>query len=388
MLIRSHLSSFAFDASVFRELCAQLRSGALGPERCRLSTKPAPLPGSAPYLLEPYASHEEQRQQWAESGLDALRQGEVAVLVLSGGMATRFGGGAKGCFALRTGHPRPTFLSLKLAQLAQLVAEHQAKVPVLVMDSFATRPQVQKHLEELNWMGLPAPLRGGFSQSILPRVCAKTHTPLIEKPDCTQWPDSVLYCAPGHGDTLLRLRDSGTLDKLRSEGVRHLLISNVDNLLASLDPVMVGAHLQGVARNCQVSIEAVPRRPQEAGGCVAQMTHGPAIVESFRLPASTQLDDYPDFNTNTLWVDLRALDPLPTLQWHPVHRQILAPNGESLECVQFEQLIGELSEHRPSQVLRVPREQRFLPIKRREDLLVAAPQLDPLIDRWNTRNAK
>ena len=49
--------------------------------------------------------------------------------------------------------------------------------------------------------------------------------------------------APGHGDLFQALRRSGTLAALRERGVRVVTVSNVDNLGARVDPVVVGMHL-------------------------------------------------------------------------------------------------------------------------------------------------
>lgn len=383
-VIPPELRSFAFDSALFEELRTRLRAGALGPKAARLATAPQALSADHPRVRMPAEASESLRTQWRAQGEEALAQGRIAVVILAGGMATRFGGQAKGSFPLLAQGPSssataPTFLSLKLAQVARLCEQQQAKVPVVVMDSFATKTQLDAHLETIDWMGIKA--RHRFSQSIMPRLHAQTTEPLVSK--ASSWPHRTLFCAPGHGDTLGRLRDSGTLNKLKEQGVEHLLVSNVDNLLASVDPVLVGAHLAGVADGVQVSIEAVPRKPKEAGGCVALLDKGPAIVESLRLPAQTALDDYPDFNTNTLWIALSALDTVPPLQWHPVTRQIQDPEGNTLDCLQFEQLIGELSEHRPSQVLRVNRQDRFLPVKRQEDLQRAQSQVQALIEAWH-----
>lgn len=379
VLIRPHLQTFAFPASLFEQLRAQLHSGALGPERSRLSQPPAPLPASSESILEPELASPTQRAQWRERGRQALRAGEVGVLILAGGMATRFGGGAKACFPLQEGPTAPSFLAFKLAQLARISRELNAAIPVVVMDSFATRECIGQELEQRRWMGIAPALRHRFSQSLMPRLQEANAEPLLELDPQSSWPDSILYCAPGHGDTLRRLKESGSLKLLTEQGVGQLLVSNVDNLQASLDPLLVGAHLWGVNRGFAVSVEAVRRKAHEAGGCVAELPQGAAIVESFRLPPQTELDDYPDFNTNTLWVDLQALDPLPNLGWHPVRRSIACPDGQERPCIQFEQLIGELSEHRPTQVLRVPRKSRFLPIKTREALRNAQPTIQELI---------
>ncbi|HEY8379527.1 MAG TPA: glucose-6-phosphate isomerase, partial [Nannocystis sp.] len=165
---------------------------------------------------------------------------------------------------------------------------------------------------------------------------------------------------------------------LRARGVEHVLVSNVDNLGATLDPVVLGAHLEAVEAGAALSVEVVRRAPGDAGGCVAELAGRPAIVESFRLPPETSLDDYPFFNTNTLWITLDALEREYPLSWFPVKRTIPWPASGELPVIQFEQLIGQITEFAPTRCLRVDRA-RFLPIKTRAELDAAQPAMRAIV---------
>jgi len=216
-----------------------------------------------------------------------------------------------------------------------------------------------------------------FEQSLLPRVLPDG-APLPTLPGARDLADATLFAAPGHGDTLLRLRESGTLEWLASQGVRHLMLSNVDNLGATLDPIVLGAHLEAARSGCGLSVEVVERQQGDAGGCVALVEGRAQIVEAFRLPVGVALADYPLFNTNTLWATLEALRPAHPLTWFPVRKAIEWTGGSELEVIQFETLIGQLSEFVPTCCLLVDRE-RFLPIKTREDLAEAAHAITALV---------
>ena len=181
----------------------------------------------------------------------------------------------------------------------------------------------------------------------------------------------------------MRLRGSGVLSRLRARGVEHILVSNVDNVGASLDPYVLGAHLEACEGGTGVSVEVVRRIEGDAGGCVAQLPDGgrAAIIEGFRLPPSVDLADYPHFNTNTLWLAADAVDRDIELTWFAVRKKIDWPGSNpavadgKLEVVQFERLIGQVTEFVPSAYLDVDRDRRFLPIKTRDDLTRAAPEL-------------
>lgn len=376
MKIRASVSSFAFDSERFDSLRSRVSSGELDPAANRLPEAPQPL--SAPPLdVRPAEINDGRRAALAAKGEDAIRAGKVAALVLNGGMATRFGGGAKGVVSIVDGKPDVSFLAVKLAQYKTLGDELGVKIPVVLMHSFATAGPSREHLAKIDWSGLAAEQRLEFEQSIMPRVLPDG-SPLAELPEASDLPDTALFSAPGHGDTHGRLRGSGVLAKLREQGIEHILVSNVDNLGATIDPVVLGAHLEAAEAGAGISVEVVRREAGDAGGCVAQLPGSgrPAIIEGFRLPEGTDLSDYPHFNTNTLWLVADRIDTPVELTWFAVRKKIDWPGGGKaptgadgqLEVVQFETLIGQLTEFVDSAYLDVDRGERFLPIKTRDDL--------------------
>jgi UTP--glucose-1-phosphate uridylyltransferase len=246
------------------------------------------------------------------------------------------------------------------------------------MHSFATAAATAESTSRADRLEPASPIAtASSSSSRSSRACSPTAPRCHSLPDAHLLGDTHLYAAPGHGDTLRRARDSGVVDALAARGVEHVLVSNVDNLGATLDPAVLGAHLDAVDAGAAMSVEVVLREPGDAGGCVAAVAGKPVILEAFRLPPGTDLADFPHFNTNTLWISLAALrDPQP-LTWFPVRRALEWPDGSTRDVVQFEQLIGQLSEFVPTAYIKVDRD-RFLPIKTREDLAAAAPRLAEL----------
>jgi UTP--glucose-1-phosphate uridylyltransferase len=377
--VRPTLASFSFDAARFDDLRRRVSGGTLDPAANRLARPPRPLI-DPPVDLRPGAPGQaDRRARLGARGEAALRAGQVAILVLNGGMATRFGGGATGVVSVVEGRPLASFLAVKLGQARTVAQALGTHIPVVLMHSFATQDPSEAHLREIDWSGVDPADRDAFAQSIMPRVLPDG-TPLPELPEAAGMDDTDLYCAPGHGDTLEQLRVSGALGRLRARGVQHVLVSNVDNLGASLDPVVLGAHLEAVDAGAGVSVEVVRREAGDAGGCVALLEDGTAaIIEGFRLPVGVDMADYPHFNTNTLWLALAAVDHEIPLSWFAVRKQIDWPGRDGtdgkLEVVQFERLIGQITESVPSAYLEVDRAARFLPIKVREDLQTYADEL-------------
>ena len=385
MELRPSVAGYAFDAAAFRALRSRFTKGYLSQDTARLPQPPETLDTLAAPPLRDFRTFRNTTGvdgrnlgAAAERGRFALRNGRAAVLILNGGMATRFGGQPKGVVPVVEGEPE-SFLWVKLAQVAKLIREYDATIPVIVMHSFATASVSRAHLDEIDWAGIPSQMRYDFTQSIMPRI-DKTGRPLQELDGANKLPDSLLYSAPGHGDTLLRLRASGVLRELRQSGVEHMIVSNVDNLGAELEPILLGGHIQAVDAGAHMSVEVV-RREGDRGGCIAVVNGRPVIVEGFRLPDGTNLDHYPQFNTNTLWFWLSAIDRDFDLDWFPVERVVAGPQGKPMEVVQFEQLIGQVTEHLEAHYFEVDRERRFLPIKTRDDLLDASPRMRALLKR-------
>lgn len=380
--LRPSVANLAFDAAQFEELQRRVATGALDPSANRLEQAPRPLPSDPLDLRRSATGNEEKRSQWLARGEAAIRSGKVGILVLNGGMATRFGGGAKGVVPVVPGFSRVSFLAIKLAEVRQTAERLGGSIPVVLMHSFATQDASQAHLAEIDWGGIAERDRDWFAQSIMPRVLPDG-SPLQDLPESAKLDDTQLYSAPGHGDTLGRLRSSGVLGRLMARGVDHLLVSNVDNVGASLDPVVLGAHLEAVEQGHGISVEVVRRAEGDAGGCIGVLpgTDKTAIIEAFRLPEGADLSDYPHFNTNTLWLSTDAVDRDIPLTWFAVRKRIDWPQGErapegKLEVVQFERLIGQATEVVPSAYLEVDRDTRFLPIKTRDDLAKARGKLE------------
>lgn len=280
----------------------------------------------------------------AKRGQEALDSGKVGVLILAGGMATRFGGVVKAVVPVLG---EQTFLQLKLADVRRAAGE----APVYVMSSFATHGRLVQHLGEL----------GEKNVEVFPQFVSLRLTPegqLFREAD-----GDVSPYATGHGDLTFALRRSGLLSKFRALGGELFLMSNVDNLGATLDPAIIGAHLETGAA---LSAEVVRKASGDKGGAPARLDGKPQIIEGFRFPPDFDQDSIPVFNTNTFVMDASAIDRDFPLPFYRVEKKV-----DGAVAVQFERLVGELTAFLPSTFLEVPREgreSRFLPVKDPDEL--------------------
>jgi len=339
---------YGFDRDNFERLRDRLRRVGRGPEQNVVPGKVSPTADGDITDLPPRGSP--ARAALDEIGWKAIASGEVGVVILAGGMATRFGGVVKAAAEVVDGR---SFLDVKLADIAVVAGRSRSKIPVYLMASFATGDAVRALGDAKRTAQVPVET---FTQFVSVRVTPEAELFLGSdgKPS--------LY-APGHGDLTFALRASGCLDRFRIAGGRILSLSNVDNVAATLDPGVIGAH---IAAKRSLTAEVVQKHPGDRGGAPARVDGMPQIVESFRFPPSFDQDTIPVFNTNTFVMDAAAIDRSFDLSWFAVSKKI-----DGRDAIQFERLMGQLTAFLPSHFLRVDRDGpdgRFQPAKDPEEL--------------------
>jgi UTP--glucose-1-phosphate uridylyltransferase len=350
------LERFGFDEALFERLQDGVRRGELSAAANAVAgAVEPPDPRDLTPLPEPGEPAFDEAQ---EAGLEALRAGRVAQVVLAGGMATRFGGVVKAVLEAVDGL---SFLEAKLSATRGLEDLLAADVPVALMTSFATDDAVRRHVEE---RGLGDPLV--FHQFVSLRL----------EPDGTLFLEDdgrpSLY-APGHGDLFAALRRSGTLHLLRERGVRLVMVSNVDNLGARVDPAVVGMHLLA---GMPVTAEVTPKEG-DMGGAPVRVDGKLQLLEGPRFPPDFDQELVPVFNSNTAVFDIDRLDREYDLTWMYVEKE-----ARGRKAVQLERVYHEVTRFVPTTYLVVPRRGRrgrFFPIKTPADLEASQHELRELL---------
>ncbi|HTZ24268.1 MAG TPA: UTP--glucose-1-phosphate uridylyltransferase, partial [Streptosporangiaceae bacterium] len=196
-----------------------------------------------------------------------------------------------------------------------------------------------------------------------------------------QWPadPELEWCPPGHGDIYPALASSGTLDALLDAGLHYAFVSNSDNLGALAD-VRIAAWL--AAEQVPFALEAVRGTAADRKGGHLACHEGRLVLrETAQVPdgddSFTDVERWRWYNTNNIWIDLRALKDLqaadPAAPDLPliVNRKTVDPRDpDSTPVIQLESAMGAAIGSIPgARAVHVPRS-RFAPVKTTNDLLV------------------
>jgi UTP--glucose-1-phosphate uridylyltransferase len=296
----------------------------------------------------------------------------AVVLKLNGGLGTSMGMmGPKSLLEVKDGL---SFLDLTVRQVLELRKRSGARLPLVLMHSFATREASLEALERYPDLEADVPL--DFVQGKVPKLTAADLRPV-------SWPRDphLEWAPPGHGDLYPSLASSGMLEKLLDRGYAYALVANIDNLGAVLEPRILG----WFAREELPFLMEVAERSEadRKGGHIARRRGGGLVLREIAQTRDEDQDAFQDisrhrfFNSNTIWLNLSKVAEvmeardgvlgLPMI----VNRKTVDPTDPSSpEVIQLEAAMGAaIDVFEGAAALGVPR-RRFAPVKTTNDLLM------------------
>lgn len=291
-------------------------------------------------------------------GRSALERGEYALIVLAGGMATRMGGVVK---ALVDALPGKSFLDLRLREVEVIKQKYGALPPLWLMTSQSTDAKIKAALGNRRQGDDVATFLQELSLRLTPE--GDVYLSVDGRPS---------EHAPGHGDLPDALKRSGLLERFVKRGGKTLMMTNIDNLGGTLDPVILGFHL---AHGQPVTSEVVDKLGSDKGGIPARVDGKPCVLEEFRIPPTFDPATVRVFNTNVFHFDAKALLELD-MPWtfFTVTKKVDGAN-----VIQFERLVNEVTSVLPTKYLHLPRtgdHSRFLPVKDNDELAARVPEIE------------
>ncbi len=313
-----------------------------------------------------------RRDEFTAIGVEALRAGKAAAVLLAGGMGTRLGSDApKGVYDI--GLTKHVYIFQRLIENLLDVVDQTGVYPRLfIMTSDKNNDATIAFLKEHDFFGYRADRVHFFRQEMAPASDYDGKVYMDSK-------SSIATSPNGNGGWFLSLKKAGYLDILHSDGIEWLNIFAVDNVLQRiLDPCFLGATIDA---KVEVGAKVIRKNARDEKVGVMCLEDGrPSIVEYYEL--SDEMMDLTDERGQRVYnfgvilnylFNVKALERIVenALPMHVVEKKIphIDENGNRVEpetpngC-KYEQLALDLIHALDSCLsYEVVREHEFAPIK-------------------------
>lgn len=305
-------------------------------------------------------------------GLEAIQKGEVAAVLLAGGMGTRLGFDLpKGCFDV--GQTRHLYIfECLINNLLEVVKQAGVYVPLYIMTSEKNDEATKGFFAEHNYFGYDKSFVKFFIQDMACAVDYDGKLLLEEKGRLATSPN-------GNGGWFTSMVKAGLDKDLHARGVKWINIFAVDNVLQKIaDPVFVGATIEGKYQSASKVVRKV--EPHEKMGLLCLEDGKPSIVEYYEMSKemaeAKDLDGSLTYKFGVILNYLFALDKLEqivndSLEVHVVEKKIpyIAADGTKVSPTEpngykFELLVLDMVHMMDNNLaFEVERKSEFAPIK-------------------------
>ena len=370
------LDQFGFDRELHEQIQAELKSGRFGLSQNRLPPSTSLEDVDAQHVIDCRTADSDSAA--VANGQAAIAAGEVAVVTLAAGVGSRWTEGAgvvKGLhpFAQMNGQHR-SFLEVHLAKSAKVSQQFAAAdkaMPHVITTGYMTHQPIEQHMADVNNYNYPGQvlLSPGrhvglrsipmvrdlqfawqeVAQQVLDQQQQKVRDSLRsalirwakQAGEGADYRDNMpMQCLHpvGHWYEIPNMLRNGVLLKLLQQRpeLKYLMLHNIDTLGASVDPALLGKHIQ---QDSCLSFEVIERRLDDRGGGLALVNGQPRLVEGLAMPHEKDEFKLTYYNSLTTWITIDRL--LDTMQ---LTREDLADDAK------VEQAVRRLSHKMPTYI--------------------------------------
>ncbi len=218
---------------------------------------------------------EKNHDEYFSEGIEAIRAGKVAAVMLAGGQGTRLGyDKPKGMFNIGVNRELFIFECL-INNLMEVVEKAGAWVPLYIMTSEKNHDDTVEFFREKNYFGYDAEHIVFFVQDMAPSVDRNGKIYMEAS-------DRISMSPNGNGGWFSSMVRAGLLDSIKEKGIEWLNVFAVDNVLQRIaDPLFVGAVIRsGMESGGKVVSKAAP---DERVGVLCLEDGVPSIVEYYEM---------------------------------------------------------------------------------------------------------
>jgi UDP-N-acetylglucosamine/UDP-N-acetylgalactosamine diphosphorylase len=318
---------------------------------------------------------DEEKAEFYNIGINALKEGKVAVYLVAGGQGTRLGhNGPKGTFNIGLPSEKSLF-QLQCERLMYLSKQVKKYIPLYIMTSIENHNDTVGFFEEHNYFGYPKEMIMFFKQKTMAAINEEGKILLADKNKIAEGPN-------GNGGCFIALKESGALSDMRAKGVEWIFLYGIDNALVRVaDPYFVGFTISSKQLGASKVVEK--KYPEEKVGILCYKNDKPAIVEYSEIPETLSRETnefgklvYSNSNIVNHMLNLEFVESVigKAMPLHVAHKKIGhldehgmdvvpdQPNGYKFEYFLFDafEMLEDMA------ALEVEREEEFAPVKNGE----------------------
>lgn len=311
-------------------------------------------------------------KQYCNTGIKAIKSGNIGVITLAGGQGSRLGfNGPKGSFTLDTS-PKKSLFEIVCDYIRLASLKYNVSIPWYIMTSTNNYFDTIDFFEHNNYFGYDRNNITFFTQDNLPIIDVNGKLVLSEI-------YKINVASNGNGNLFSSLKKANLIKSMEQRNIQWLFVGGVDNvLLDPLDPIFIGYTIES---KCEIGSKTLFKsNPSDVSWIFARRDNKPAIVdcENFTEELSRITDEkgnylYRETNMLAHLFSLNSINKMSTikLSYHRVFRKNAFVNYEGMKQIpegpnvyKFEQFVfNAFSYFDNIALLRVNKEEEFAPIK-------------------------